>query len=99
MRAESLFPRRYCQTFSIGFSSGEYGGSVTSTILSGTVNSRPVACQPAPSHITAATASGATCELISSRCRFMPSILTAGNTDGRQDDRRAVGPLWADGAE
>jgi hypothetical protein len=59
-------PEKVGCRLAIGFNSGEYGGSVTSTMLSGTVNSRPVACQPAPSHITAATAPGATCELISS---------------------------------
>ena len=42
IRALSLLARRYSQTFSIGFKSGEYGGSGSSVILSGTTSASPV---------------------------------------------------------
>lgn len=39
--AQSLLPRRYAQTFSIGFSSGEYGGRWSKTMLSGSSSVPP----------------------------------------------------------
>jgi hypothetical protein len=57
-----------CQTFSVGFSSGEYGGSGRRLMLPGTCNLPPGLCQAAPSTISTACAPGAICVAISARC-------------------------------
>jgi len=73
-----LFCRRKSQTFSIEFNSGEYGGKDSRRMLSGTTNSFPRWCQPAPSQITTAIELGVTWVLSSFRCSVIPSALAAG---------------------
>jgi hypothetical protein len=45
-RLDSQLSRIYCQTFSVGFSSGDLGGSGSRLMLAGTFNLAEV-CQPA----------------------------------------------------
>src|SRR3984885_4750120 len=73
--APNLLARRNSQTFSIGLSSGEYGGRVTSVILEGTTISLLLACHPAPSQMSTACAPDATWARIVLRCSFIASVL------------------------
>src|ERR1700722_20292613 len=73
--APNLLSRRNSQTFSIGLSSGEYAGSVTSVMLVGTTISLLLACNPAPSQVSTARTPDATLALITFRCSFMASVL------------------------
>ena len=79
MRLESQLPRRYCQTFSCGFSSGDFGGSESRLMLAGTLSFADV-CQPAWSSRTTACAPGATACEISCRCRAIVTLLHHGST-------------------
>jgi hypothetical protein len=63
---ESQFWRRYCQTFSTGFSSGAREGRKIGVMLSGT-SSLLVMCDPALSSSRTAWAPAATLREISSR--------------------------------
>src|SRR5216683_7945902 len=77
MRLESQLSRMNCQTFSIGLSSGHFGGSTMMVILAGT-RRRVDKCQPAWSTRRMAWAAGATVAAISARCKFIASVLQAG---------------------
>src|ERR687897_2064747 len=59
MRFDSQFWRMNCQTFSVGLSSGDLGGSGRSVMLAGTLR-RLEPCQPAWSSSTTACAPGVT---------------------------------------
>jgi hypothetical protein len=63
--------------FSAEFSSGEYGGSSSNTMLSGMFNFFDL-CHPARSTIRTAIAPGLTHLLIPAKCKFMMSVLTVG---------------------
>src|SRR6266481_3288415 len=77
MRLESQLSRMNCQTFSIGLSSGHFGGSTMMVILAGT-RRRVDKCQPAWSTRRMAWAAGATVAAITARCKFIASVLQAG---------------------
>src|SRR3978361_161378 len=76
----SWLPRRYSHTFSMGFSSGAYGGSRRRVMFSGTRSRPPGRCQPAPSQTSTAWACVPTCLLISAKCSVMASWLARGMT-------------------
>ena len=62
---------------SMGLSSGAWGGSFRSVMLSGTLGSF-ASCHPAASTINRACASVATVLAISARCNSIASVLTNG---------------------
>lgn len=70
-RKQVLFSRRWRQTFSMAFSSGERGGEGSIVELPGTRGSLPVRCRPAPLEISKAWAPiRAGCPLIARQRRF-----------------------------
>jgi len=78
-RLESQLPRRYCQAFSCGFSSGDFGGNGSKLMLAGSFSFADV-CRPAWSSKTTACALGETACEISSRCRAIVTVLHHGST-------------------
>jgi len=69
----------YCQTFSVGFSSGDLGGNASRLMLAGTFNFGDV-CQPAWSSRTTACAPGDTACETSARCKLIVALLHHGST-------------------
>src|SRR3954452_23878733 len=69
----------YCQTFSVGLSSGHLGGSTRSVMLCGTER-RVERGHPAWSRTSTACLPGATSVAISARGRFISSLWQAGRT-------------------
>jgi hypothetical protein len=78
--------RRYCQTLSVGFSSGDLGGKASRLMLAGTFNFGDV-CQPAWSARTAACAPGDTACEISARCKLIVALLHHGSTSPARTPR------------
>src|SRR5690349_15997712 len=78
-RLESQLSRKYCQTFSVGLSSGDFGGSGSRLMLGGT-NSLLEVCQPAWSSNTTACAPVCTACEISASCIDIVMELQNGST-------------------
>jgi hypothetical protein len=74
--------RRYCQTFSVGFSSGDLGGNASRLMLAGTLNFGHVSNQPGTSRSTACAPGDTACE-ISARCTLIVALLHHGSTRRR----------------
>jgi hypothetical protein len=78
-RLDSQLSRRYCQTFSVGLSSGDFGGNGSRLMLAGTASLLEV-CHPAWSSRTTACAPVPTAWEISARCIDMVVELQNGST-------------------
>src|SRR6476646_7844599 len=78
-RLDSQLSRRYCQIFSVGFSSGDLGGNGSRLMLAGIFSLVDV-CHPAWSSRTTACAPGATACDISARCSTIVLLLHQGST-------------------
>jgi hypothetical protein len=78
-RPDRYRSRRYCQTFSMAFGSGEQSGWWTRVMFGGTRGSFAV-CQPVLSISIAACVPGGNCEATSSSSRFIATTETCVST-------------------